>query len=322
MALKSIFFMRNRLLMVGILSLAPCILSAQSFLGLSNDDFGPRQSLYLDSEVYPSTRLDQELLRIVYDCRLSLEEKAEAGAPIVIQVGSVREVIEGNGNPDMEIRGRYVLQVGADVTKFVSEQRFRSDSVFLGGGSFRQAAPFLNGKANAIFSQDCIYRSVRDNKLTFTGRLAADDFLYEESLPEVNWQIRDSTKTVCGYICRLAEGDFRGREYRAWFTEAISTSVGPWKLQGLPGAILHVEESQGKMSMIAVDVMAGRGGIYRTDYPYIRVSRKQYAKLREDMRKDPGYFRASHSSRSGWTTTISADYIPTPLPRFTVLEKD
>ena len=314
--------MQKRLLMAEALSLATCILSAQSFIATSNEDFGSRYSMFLDSEVYPSTQLDHELLRIVYDCRLALEEKAEVGEPIVIQVGSVREVIESKGNPNMDIRGRHVLQVGTSWTKYVSESRFRSDSVFQSGGTYSQAARFLNGQGNVLFSQDCIYRSIRDNKATFTGRLAADDFRYEDNLPIIGWQIRDSSKTVCGYVCHLAEGEFRGRTYQAWFTESIPTSVGPWKLQGLPGAILEVEEGHGQISMMAVDIIPGQGGIFRTEYPYIRVSRKEYAKLQENMRRDPAVFNSNHTSRSGWSSTVSADHVPHSLPRYAVLETE
>ena len=307
---------------MGALFLFSDILSAQNFLATSNEDFGSRYSMFLDSEVYPSTRLDQELLRIVYESSLALEEKAEAGDPIVIRVGNVREVIESKGNPNMAIRGRYVLQVGTNWTKYMSEPRFRSDSVFQSGGTYSQAARFFNGKGNVLFSQDCIYRSIKDNKATFTGRLAADDFRYEDPLPTIDWQIRDSSKTICGYVCRLAEGRFRGRMYRVWFTESIPASVGPWKLQGLPGVILEVEEDRGQMSLKAVEVIPGQGGIFRTDYPYIRISRKEYAKLREIMRRDPAVFNSNHTSRSGWSSTVSADHVPHSLPKFAVLETE
>ena len=72
-------------------------------------------------------------------------------------------------------------------------------------------------------------------------------FLWEESdisekcvikgdLDPLNWIIfNDSTKTIGGYHCMLAQCDLCGWNIKAWFTPEIPVGCGPWRLWGLPG---------------------------------------------------------------------------------------
>lgn len=51
----------------------------------------------------------------------------------------------------------------------------------------------------------------------------------------------DSTADVLGYECVMAESDYHGRRWRAWFSPDLPLPFGPWKLHGLPGLILKAE---------------------------------------------------------------------------------
>jgi len=62
-----------------------------------------------------------------------------------------------------------------------------------------------------------------------------------EPTPEIAWTLLDDTMNVCGYHCHLAMGTFRGVEWRVCYTEDIPSSVGPWRLRGLPGLIVKAE---------------------------------------------------------------------------------
>ena len=66
---------------------------------------------------------------------------------------------------------------------------------------------------------------------------------YEESAPKIMWRISNDSCTVLGYRCRKAEAYFGGRTWSVWFAEEIPISEGPWKLSGLPGAVLRAYDA-------------------------------------------------------------------------------
>lgn len=308
-------------------TLALCLLheaAAQSFMVLSNDDFGRRSSMYLDDQTYPFTRIDTELLRIQYICSLELLDSVKTGSEVIFKVGDQfsNVTVPDISKDRRHIGGLFILQVGDRMSKFQSLCRFKSDSVLYAGGSYIAAGLFFNEKANPVFSQDCYYKDLKTGRLTFTGRLAADDFLYEEDVPAVQWEITDEKKNVCGWTCRQAIGSFRGRFYYAWFADQLPSSAGPWKLGGLPGIILALEDSEARMRIEATRVEMNDGDILKTDYPYIKVSRSQYMTLLEQIQKDPGLFNYNHTSRSGWTVVLKEGREVLPYPRFTVMEKE
>ncbi|MCM1077247.1 MAG: GLPGLI family protein [Bacteroides sp.] len=103
-----------------------------------------------------------------------------------------------------------------------------------------------------------VFTNLTDGELTFYGRFGEDQGYYNEPFDEMKWTIaEDSTATVLGYDCILAESDYHGRHWRAWFTPEIPVSFGPWKLRGLPGLILKAE-TDGNFSFTAT-------GLEKTD---------------------------------------------------------
>lgn len=79
-----------------------------------------------------------------------------------------------------------------------------------------------------------------ENTLDYYGKVSIDNYTYREPIPTINWNLTDSIKQVCGYFCKQATCTFRGRQWTAWYCD-IPQSVGPWKLNGLPGLILEAE---------------------------------------------------------------------------------
>lgn len=61
----------------------------------------------------------------------------------------------------------------------------------------------------------------------------------KEVLPKFSWKITKQKKKIAKFNCILAETNFRGRKYFAWYTPDIPVYSGPWKLNGLPGMILE-----------------------------------------------------------------------------------
>lgn len=80
------------------------------------------------------------------------------------------------------------------------------------------------------------------------------DLMLIETIPFQNWKITEDTMTVLNYLCYKATTSFRGREYVAWFTLDIPVNEGPWKLYGLPGLILKVEDTNYVFRIEAVGI--------------------------------------------------------------------
>ena len=71
------------------------------------------------------------------------------------------------------------------------------------------------------------------------------NFKYEEPISKMKWKMLGKDSVIAGYPCQLAETNFRGRTWKAWFTLDIPISNGPWKLGGLPGLILKATDHTG-----------------------------------------------------------------------------
>ncbi len=96
-----------------------------------------------------------------------------------------------------------------------------------------------------------VFTNLAEGQLILFNKFGEDNGFYNEPLDEMNWTIvEDSTMTVLGYDCILAESDYHGRHWKAWFTPEVPTPFGPWKLHGLPGLILKAD-ADGGFSFIA-----------------------------------------------------------------------
>lgn len=91
-----------------------------------------------------------------------------------------------------------------------------------------------------------VFTSPDTETLTVYDKYGEDLGYYTEPLSEMEWTVlEDSTATVLGYECFMAESNYHGRHWKAWFTPEIPLSFGPWKLHGLPGLILKAEANGG-----------------------------------------------------------------------------
>lgn len=114
---------------------------------------------------------------------------------------------------------------------------------------------------------------------------------YKEPFREIEWTITDSTKTVLGYECIMAETDYHGRHWRAWFSPEIPLQDGPWKLRGLPGLILEASDSSVQHNFFAT-------GIENSDMEMNPVYQpEKYDKMKRiDMLKAYADYRKSSST--------------------------
>ena len=91
-----------------------------------------------------------------------------------------------------------------------------------------------------------VFTHPADNNMTVYGKWGDSEGYYTEPTDEQQWEIvSDSTETILGYECMMAESDYHGRHWQAWFTPEVAVPFGPWKLHGLPGLILKAEADGG-----------------------------------------------------------------------------
>lgn len=81
-----------------------------------------------------------------------------------------------------------------------------------------------------------------------------EPYIVNDNWVEINWQIKSDTKKIGKYTVNKAIGEFRGREYTVWFTYEIPLPIGPWKLKGLPGAILEAVDKEGLFQVKFVSI--------------------------------------------------------------------
>jgi GLPGLI family protein len=78
-----------------------------------------------------------------------------------------------------------------------------------------------------------------------------DTLFVKDKARIISWELLNETKNINSFSCQKAIGNFRGRTYTVWFTNDIPVSLGPWKLNGLPGLILEATDSLNQFQFFA-----------------------------------------------------------------------
>ncbi|NBU35148.1 MAG: GLPGLI family protein [Bacteroidetes bacterium] len=79
---------------------------------------------------------------------------------------------------------------------------------------------------------------------SFEQTMIGNTFQISEDIPKLEWNITEVEKLIGGFLCKLANTTFRGREYEAWYAVNLPLPMGPWKLNGLPGLILEANDKE------------------------------------------------------------------------------
>lgn len=151
---------------------------------------------------------------------------------------------------------------------------------------------------NAGTSSFEIFKNYPNNKMTVTeigGEcFLGGTFIYEETTPSFNWEIKNDTTTILSYLCQKATVTFRGRSYEAWFTQDIPINNGPWKFAGLPGLILQIEDRKQHVvfECMGIEKLKQLEPIKLYSFPYTQITRKNLDKLFRRFLENPvGYMR-------------------------------
>jgi len=124
-----------------------------------------------------------------------------------------------------------------------------------------------------------------NGKYTYIKQVLASKLKYEEGLPVIEWQMTDSTKTICEYECHQAVGLMYGRTWTVWYTTDIPLNYGPYVLQGLPGLIMAAKDSEGLFDFVAVGIESAPEGAMISAYGVEdaqKCSRKRFMEMRSE----------------------------------------
>ena len=191
---------------------------------------------------------------------------------------------------DLSLTYNCILQIGEETSKFLDYSAFRLDSVTSIKGisdDIIKEYEARDQKTSPYFDRR-LFNSSADNKLTMISTMVPFTYKYEENTPLMEWNLSNETRTVCGYECKKAEGEYGGRKWTAWYTEDIPVTFGPWKLTGLPGLVMLATDSENIHRFIAVSFRDGSGQILPDNIPnMIKTDHKGFEEKKAEYDKNP-----------------------------------
>jgi len=99
-----------------------------------------------------------------------------------------------------------------------------------------------------------LYKDYTDKYLVYEERLGRDHLVMEEDLNLFKWIKLSEKDSILGYPCRTAIAEFRGREYKAYYTTKLKYKAAPWKIHGLPGVVLKLGTTDDVLTYQATSV--------------------------------------------------------------------
>lgn len=185
-----------------------------------------------------------------------------------------------------------LLQLGKKYTKYMAYQTFRYDSVYANKDKTKitwgesKKIRKENGLENTSFSDLRVLKEYNSDKMTYTDRVMIDKYVYPDSIPDLKWELVDTTRVFCGYVCHKATTHFRGRDWIAWYSD-IPINAGPWKFSGLPGLILAVYDKTTVQRFIVNTIRNLQSPILHKEINYFKTTRERFNKALKNYKEGP-----------------------------------
>jgi GLPGLI family protein len=93
-----------------------------------------------------------------------------------------------------------------------------------------------------------VYKNYVQNEMISSESILTKHFRVYDSIPQIKWELLSGRKQIADLECRKATGHFRGRDYNAWYFPDVPLRIGPWKLGGLPGIIMEINDTEKEVS--------------------------------------------------------------------------
>lgn len=179
---------------------------------------------------------EKAIYRITYDCDALRDNKVRKTYRWYLDIGEATSVFYNSANRQYLIESEELQHSTKDVmTGIVGLQQLWAKY------PNRNSLQVLTGKP-------------KSGKYTYINGIGADILKYEEPLPQLDWTLTDSVKTICGYACHQAKAGLYGRTWTVWYCPELPLSYGPYMLGGLPGLILEAVDVDGFFHFTAVGI--------------------------------------------------------------------
>ena len=134
-----------------------------------------------------------------------------------------------------------------------------------------------------------IYKNFPKGKITVTDHVfLTGNFLYEEDMDSMDWNLMDDTLRIEDYLCQKAVCRFGGRVWTAWYTDELPFSDGPYKFHGLPGLILKVTDATGSYcyEFVSIEVPDPKVNIVWNLNDYTKTTKKGFFHVEDECREN------------------------------------
>lgn len=181
------------------------------------------------------------------------------------------------------------LYLGKNSTHYKSYDKLVQDSIMMSEAKkYGSMAPPAGRRA----SNDEIFIYPKEQKLFENVSNLLGKYVVERSYPAINWKIFPEKKIIAGYQCQKANGNYHSRNYIVWFTNDLPFKAGPWKLTGLPGLIVKVEDSTNRIKFELISFKNSENNLNQTYWNKVTsvILWSDYVKIAKAIEEDPiGY---------------------------------
>lgn len=185
--------------------------------------------------------------------------------------------------------GYCMLQIGTGIGKFYDYSAYQTDSVKQADRNEQVLSSYkLREQRNAFFFDQIIYQNNPKGKMTVQGIITPNFYNYEEKRYPVKWTMKNGVDTICGYKCRIAQGEYGGKTWIVKYAPEIPIQNGPWKLTGLPGLILDATDYEGIHHFSAVTFRSSSVNITPLNNKgRIATSREKFIQAKNKFEENP-----------------------------------
>lgn len=156
------------------------------------------------------------------------------------------------------------LQVGEEVWKTWAFERYEYEKSSKVDPTY---LPFMHNEVLMHIATTTV--GYPEGKITSIESISPHQYEVTEDMEKPVWKKAKGKKSVCGYQCKKATGEFRGKKWNVCYATDIATEAGPWKLHGLPGLITYATDEKGIHTFQLVSINEEAVPITRSSgYPF------------------------------------------------------